>query len=58
MEPIRAETVQLYQQSRKNEHERLIQRQHIIKERKEVLGNQNLVKEESQKRSQVNNIQR
>lgn len=53
MEPMRAQTIQCYQQTKQREHMKILQRQHIIEERKEMLENQNLEREESIRRAQV-----
>ena len=53
MEPLRAQTIQFYQQTKQREHIKILQRQHIIEERKEMLENQNLEREESIRRAQV-----
>lgn len=53
MEPLQAQTIQLYQQTKQREHMKILERQHIIEERKEMLENQNLEREESIKRAQV-----
>ncbi|CAL4113931.1 unnamed protein product, partial [Meganyctiphanes norvegica] len=50
MEALRAQTIQMYQQTKAREHMKILQRQHIIEERKEMLENQNLEREESIRR--------
>ncbi len=50
---MRAQTIQFYQQTKQREHIKILQRQHIIEERKEMLENQNLEREESIRRAQV-----
>ncbi|RXG58416.1 Eukaryotic translation initiation factor 3 subunit A [Armadillidium vulgare] len=58
MEPIRAQTIQLYHQTRQRDHQRILQRQHIIEERKEMLENQNLEREEQLRKAQEEQLKR
>ncbi|XP_045606650.1 eukaryotic translation initiation factor 3 subunit A [Procambarus clarkii] len=58
MEPLRAQTIQFYQQTKQREHIKILQRQHIIEERKEMLENQNLEREESIRRAQEEQLKK
>lgn len=58
MEPMRAQTIQFYQQTKQREHLKILQRQHIIEERKEMLENQNLEREESIRRAQEQQLKK
>ncbi|XP_042213227.1 eukaryotic translation initiation factor 3 subunit A-like [Homarus americanus] len=58
MEPMRAQTIQFYQQTKLREHAKILQRQHIIEERKEMLENQNLEREESIRRAQEEQLKK
>ncbi|XP_037777496.1 eukaryotic translation initiation factor 3 subunit A-like [Penaeus monodon] len=58
MEPMRAQTIQCYQQTKQREHMKILQRQHIIEERKEMLENQNLEREESIRRAQEEQLKK
>lgn len=58
MEPMRAQTIQFYQQTKQREHIKILQRQHIIEERKEMLENQNLEREESIRRAQEEQLKK
>ncbi|XP_071532638.1 eukaryotic translation initiation factor 3 subunit A [Panulirus ornatus] len=58
MEPMRAQTIQFYQHTKQREHIKILQRQHIIEERKEMLENQNLEREESIRRAQEEQLKK
>jgi len=58
MEGLRAQTIQMYQQTKAREHMKILQRQHIIEERKEMLENQNLEREETIRRAHEETIKK
>lgn len=58
MESMRAQTIQYYNQTKQRDHMKILQRQHIIEERKEMLENQNLEREESIRRAQEEQLKK
>ncbi|XP_068218181.1 eukaryotic translation initiation factor 3 subunit A isoform X2 [Palaemon carinicauda] len=58
MESMRAQTIQFYNQTKQRDHMKILQRQHIIEERKEMLENQNLEREESIRRAQEEQLKK